>query len=189
MEISNLAQGLRSADPRERVRTLRVLAMVEETRALKAVRWLYEHDPEDGVREVAGWAMRLLAEAHKRGHSTERAMEELYDSKLSADLKVRILASYHEEPVARRGKAARPMALEAAYRQRLETALDEDADVGSRREKRQPPALVAGNGGSAEKPVVAASSSVEDGTPELDDFSDLLEAGLTHLNVDGDDDE
>ncbi|HVO43759.1 MAG TPA: HEAT repeat domain-containing protein [Aggregatilineales bacterium] len=65
MELKDLLEQLRDPDPWARVEALRILAMVEETRALKAIEWVFTNDPEVGVRKVAQWAGRILWTAAK----------------------------------------------------------------------------------------------------------------------------
>ena len=45
MELKDLVGRLRDPDPWVRVESLRILAMVEETRALPHVEWIYKNDP------------------------------------------------------------------------------------------------------------------------------------------------
>lgn len=60
MEFDELLARLHDPDQWVRVEALRILAMVEETRALKEIEVVYRHDPEPGVRQVAQWAGRIL---------------------------------------------------------------------------------------------------------------------------------
>jgi hypothetical protein len=120
MDINSLAQRLRDADPRVRVEVLRILAMVEETRALPAIRWIFQHDPEPGVREVANWAGHLLWEAHQRGHSTQRALEEIFDRPLSPEREKRFLASMDFGAPVTRHLATYRYATEQAFERQLD---------------------------------------------------------------------
>ena len=60
MLLEELQQRLRDPDQWVRVEALRILAMVEETRALSDIEWVYKNDPEPGVRQVAQWAGRII---------------------------------------------------------------------------------------------------------------------------------
>jgi hypothetical protein len=65
MLYDDLIRRLRDPDQWVRVETLRILAMVEETRALREIEWVYKNDPEMGVRQVAQWAGRSIMAAAK----------------------------------------------------------------------------------------------------------------------------
>lgn len=72
MELKDLQARLHDPDQWVRVETLRILAMVEETRALREIEWVFKNDPEPGVRQVAQWAGRIVYAAQKQ---TKRATE------------------------------------------------------------------------------------------------------------------
>lgn len=123
MDIDHLAERLRDPDPRVRVETLRILAMVEETRALEAIRWIFQNDPEPGVREVADWAGRLVWAAEQRGHSTQRALEEMFARPLSAERQELFLASQAQYNLRdTRNREALRYASEQTYRRQLDDA-------------------------------------------------------------------
>ncbi len=169
VEIQALPQRLRDSDPRVRVETLRILAMVEETDALRAVEWIGARDPEPGVREVAQWAAAILRAAHERGHSTREAVKALYERREAEDRQEAFLAEL-ELNLADVGKnTARHYAMEQAYRRQMDELLRRPRTEPD--ESEQTPALPAPGG------VVSLSV---DGPA---DFSDLLDAGLTNLNV------
>jgi hypothetical protein len=65
MDMKTLQARLRDPDQWVRVEALRILAMVEETRALRDIEWVFKNDPEPGVRQIAQWAGRLVYAAHK----------------------------------------------------------------------------------------------------------------------------
>lgn len=65
MLYDDLIQRLRDPDQWVRVEALRILAMVEEARALREIEWVYKNDPEMGVRQVAQWAGRSIMAAAK----------------------------------------------------------------------------------------------------------------------------
>lgn len=142
MVIQELAQRLRDPDPRVRVETLRILAMVEETRALGAVRWVYLYDPEPGVRDVANWAGDLLWQAHQRGHSTERALEAMFTRPMSPETQARFLESFEFDRTVDGSLKARRFAAEQLFRRRLDEALrGPDAGDDVRTDGDSPPAL------------------------------------------------
>jgi len=124
MELEQLTDRLRNPDPRIRVETLRILAMVEETRALDAIRWVYLHDPEAGVREVAGWAGKLIWEAHKRGHSTEQAMYHLFDPTISRQNREEFIASQVQSDLTSlKHRDVQRFAAEQKFRRKLDEIL------------------------------------------------------------------
>jgi len=128
MDIDSLAERLRDPDPRVRVETLRILAMVEETQALEAIRWLYRNDPEPGVRDVAGWAGRLIWQAQRRGHSTQQAVEALFVRALSPDSQERFLASLEQFDLRyARHRDTQTYAIDQTYRRQLNEALHDQA--------------------------------------------------------------
>lgn len=162
MDVYSLAERLRDADPRIRVAALRILAMVEETRALAAIQWIYQNDPEPGVRAVAQWAGNLIWQAQQRGHSTQRAIEEIFTHTLSPEHEARFLNALQFDPNQVRSFAGRRFAYEQEYQRRIEEVFQEEALPASTEET--PPAL----------PPPAATQ------PDLDP-DDLLDAGLTDL--------
>lgn len=64
--LEELLERLKHSDQWVRVETLRILAMVEEVRALPAIAQVYQTDPEPGVRQVAGWAGQIIYAAKRR---------------------------------------------------------------------------------------------------------------------------
>jgi len=168
MTLHWLADWLRGADPRARVDALRVLAMVEETRALDAVTWIATHDPEPGVRSVAEWAAAILRDAQVRGHSTAKALEALYHPKPAPDREAHFLLGLEAVPGRSR---AQQIAIEHIYERHLEEAL-------STRQADAAPA----------QPVPTSTPHALPRVESLDDFAALLEAGLVHLRVEQSDD-
>lgn len=158
MDIHNLAEQLRDPDPRIRVETLRILAMLEETRALPAVRWIYKYDPEAGVRDVANWTGQLLWAAHKRGHSTLHAVEEMYNQPMSPEHQARFLEALEFDGVPTRNLKIQKYAAEQAFQRQLTEALQEN-----RQENEPAPAL-----------------PEPDSANQTDESDDLLDAGLTN---------
>lgn len=168
MDIDGLPLRLRDPDPRVRVETLRILAMVEETRALDAVRWIYKHDPEAGVREVADWAGRLIWTAHQRGYTTERALEELFARPAAAEHQERFLASLSWYDLRQaRHRNSQTYASELTFQRQLEEALrgeDESTAPGDVPRLLPPRKL----------PEISPALD----TPDMAD-DDLLDAGLS----------
>jgi hypothetical protein len=66
VNLDELRQRLHDPDQWVRVEALRILAMVEETRALRDIEWVFKNDPEPGVRQVAQWAGRIVYAAFKQ---------------------------------------------------------------------------------------------------------------------------
>lgn len=75
MDFDELTGRLHDDNPRVRVETLRVLAMLEETRALESILVTYKNDPDERVRHVAKWAGNIIWQARERGHDTRAAIE------------------------------------------------------------------------------------------------------------------
>jgi hypothetical protein len=124
MDIESLPLWLRDPDPRVRVEALRILAMVEETRALEAIRWIFTNDPEPGVREVANWAGRLVWVAHQRGYSTQRAMEEMFARPFTTEHQERFLASLSRYDLREvRHRQTQTYASEQTFRRQLDELL------------------------------------------------------------------
>lgn len=80
MDVQHLINQLHHAHPHKRIEALRVLAMVEETRALNAIGVTVKDDPDEQVRQVAQWAGKLILQAQQRGHSTEKAIQSHFGS-------------------------------------------------------------------------------------------------------------
>jgi hypothetical protein len=76
MIFEKLLDQLHDEQPKARVMALRVLAMVEETRALNAIALIYSNDPDPRVQSVAKWAGGAIHHAQQCGHSTEVALQE-----------------------------------------------------------------------------------------------------------------
>jgi hypothetical protein len=78
MVVERLVSGLKHASPLARVETLRVLAMLEETQALPALRAMLTTETDPDVRTVLKWAGMVLWEAKQRGYSTRAAIREFF---------------------------------------------------------------------------------------------------------------
>lgn len=63
--LDELLERLKHPDQWVRVEALRILAMVEEVRALPAIAEVYRTDPEAGVRQVAHWAGQIIHAAKR----------------------------------------------------------------------------------------------------------------------------
>ena len=85
MQPADLIARLQHPDAAIRLDMLRIVAMLEETEALEAVAQIYRHDPHPDVRQVAGWAGKILYQARQRGHSTAQAIAALNAAGPSAD--------------------------------------------------------------------------------------------------------
>lgn len=85
MDLQFLLFGLKAADASTRIETLQIIAMIEETEAIEAMAYVFNHDPDPRVRKAAQWAGRLVWQAQQRGHSTRQAMHNLYQRSVSAD--------------------------------------------------------------------------------------------------------
>ena len=85
MQPADLIARLQHPDAAIRLDTLRIVAMIEETEALEAVAQVYRNDPLPDVRQVAGWAGKILYQARQRGHSTAQAIAALNAVQPSAD--------------------------------------------------------------------------------------------------------
>jgi hypothetical protein len=167
MDIYSLAQRLRDPDPRVRVETLRILAMVEETQALAAIWWIYKNDPVQGVREVARWAGSLIWQAQQRGHSTQRAVEEMFNRSFAPERQAEFLERQAFNMPETRHRTIRRFAVEHEYQRRLDKALRVENDQPE--EEDVLPAL---------SPPVPPQQAAE--PPEEDDWDSLLDAGLTN---------
>jgi hypothetical protein len=174
MDIFDLAQRLRDPDPRVRVETLRILAMVEETKALSAVRWIYQNDPEPGVREVANWAGNMIWQADQRGHTTERALEQVFQPTLSPERQAMFLSAQETDASRVASPKARKYAVEQAYRRRLAEVLRNEEDL-------QEDLAALPEGIPALPALVRPTVETEPLTEAPDNIDDLLDAGLTDL--------
>ncbi len=78
MVVERLISGLKHTSPHIRVETLRVLAMLEETQALPALRAMLTTETDPDVRAVLKWAGMVLWEAEQRGYSTRAAIRAFF---------------------------------------------------------------------------------------------------------------
>ncbi|GEM_PF-2442360 len=166
MDLAQLAAQLRDSDPRRRVEALRILAMVEETRALEVVRWIYQNDPEPGVRDVAYWAGGLLWQAQQRGHSTERALDELFGRKQSSERQEQFIDNLSFSLPQTKNARVRRFAADMEYWERLNDALQ-----GKPESEDEPPPMLPAQ-------LIPPSVSPPAASPTDDD---LLDAGLSEL--------
>lgn len=184
MDIDTLAEQLRDPDPHVRVATLRILAMVEETRALEAIRWIYRHDPEPGVREVADWAGRLIWAAEKRGHSTQRAVEALFDRPLAPTHQELFLASMGRFDLRQaKTRETQQYAQEQLFQRRLIDALHGESVTETLEADAAPlplPPPVTPPSGTGWRTDAAHGLSDLDRLAAMDDDA-LLDVGLTEL--------
>ena len=91
MDFHDLKNRLHDSDPRVRVETLRVLAMLEETRALENIVMVYKNDPDERVRHVAKWAGNIIWQAKERGHTTEAAIQAHFKRPVRPDLEQMVI--------------------------------------------------------------------------------------------------
>ncbi len=70
MILENLLANLNNPQPQVRLEVARVLGMVDETRALKAVGQRYKVEADPAVREALAWAGQRLYGARQAGYST-----------------------------------------------------------------------------------------------------------------------
>ena len=72
--LETLLGGLSHAQPAVRLDVARVLGMLDETRALDALRQRYHVEPDPAVRAVIVWAGKRLHEAQQAGYDTLNAL-------------------------------------------------------------------------------------------------------------------
>lgn len=77
MDLKVLQARLRDPDQWVRVEALRILAMVDEVRALRDIEWVFKNDPEPGVRQVAQWAGQIVYAAYKQQQQQRAAGAEV----------------------------------------------------------------------------------------------------------------
>ena len=70
MKFEVLLGGLNNPQPAVRLDVVRVLGMLDETRALEAVRQRYQAESDEAVRSTIAWAGKRLYEAQQAGYST-----------------------------------------------------------------------------------------------------------------------
>ena len=90
MRLEVLLSGLENPQPAVRLDVVRVLGMLDETRALDALRQRYALEPEPAVKQAIAWAGKRLYQAEQAGYATvdevcrhfgvNRELEELSDA-------------------------------------------------------------------------------------------------------------
>ncbi|MBN1562272.1 MAG: HEAT repeat domain-containing protein [Anaerolineae bacterium] len=70
MKLSVLLGGLHNPNPATRLDVVRVLGMLDETRALEPLRECYPNETDDSVRQAIAWAGKRLFQAYQAGYST-----------------------------------------------------------------------------------------------------------------------
>jgi hypothetical protein len=70
MKLSVLLGGLHNPNPATRLDVVRVLGMLDETRALDPLRERYHQETDEGVREAITWAGKRLFQARQAEYST-----------------------------------------------------------------------------------------------------------------------
>ncbi len=78
MKLEMLLNGLENPHPAVRLDVVRVLGMLDETRALKRLRELYPKETDPSVRQAMAWAGTRLYEAEKAGYATLDALFEYF---------------------------------------------------------------------------------------------------------------
>ncbi len=90
MRLEVLLSGLENPQPAVRLDVVRVLGMLDETRALSALRERYTQEPDPTVKQGIAWAGKRLYQAEQAGYSTvdevcrhfgvDRELEEMSDA-------------------------------------------------------------------------------------------------------------
>jgi hypothetical protein len=70
MKLSVLLGGLHNPNPAVRLDVVRVLGMLDETRALEPLRERYHQETDESVQQAITWAGKRLFQAHQAGYST-----------------------------------------------------------------------------------------------------------------------
>lgn len=70
MKLSVLLGGLNNPNPAVRLDVVRVLGMLDETRALEPLRERYHTETDEEVRQAITWAGKRLFQAHQANYST-----------------------------------------------------------------------------------------------------------------------
>jgi hypothetical protein len=70
MRLEVLLGGLEHPEPGTRLQVVRVLGMLDETRALPALRARYAQEPDATVQQAIAWAGQRVFEAEQAGYST-----------------------------------------------------------------------------------------------------------------------
>lgn len=78
MNIDNLIANLKNPQPATRLDVIRVLGMVEETRALDALRHRLGEETLPEIKETILWAGRRINAAAQQGHSTQGAIFQFF---------------------------------------------------------------------------------------------------------------
>jgi len=157
MKLHELIAGLDHPEPVVRRDVARVLGMVEETRALDALRQRYPTETDPDVQAALAWAGKRLFAAQQAGHTTVDAICQYFgiDREISRS----------------------PDAAEAEMLDRMQSALDDDLrDMRNRAGLRRAGlAVAAGLGaGLVAGPLVGMSAAASSLTPS----SDAASSGL-----------
>jgi hypothetical protein len=130
MKFEVLLAGLDNPQPAVRVDVVRVLGMLDEVRALEALRQRYQVETDEAVRSTIAWAGKRLYEAQQAGYST---LNEVFRH-FGVDREIENMPDPHE----------------AEMMKKLEDSLDRDLrDMRDRASKRRMgTAIAAGFGGA-----------------------------------------
>lgn len=71
MKLDILLSGLKNPQPAVRLDVVRVLGMVDEVRALDALREQFKTEPDSVVRSAIAWAGKRLYQAQQAGYTTQ----------------------------------------------------------------------------------------------------------------------
>jgi hypothetical protein len=107
MKFDVLLAGLDNPQPAVRLDVVRVLGMVDEVRALDALRARYAQETDPSVREAIGWAGKRLYQAQQAGYSTiaeifrhfgvDREIESLPTDETEAELLRRMQSGFDRD--------------------------------------------------------------------------------------------
>ncbi|HLA44583.1 MAG TPA: HEAT repeat domain-containing protein [Aggregatilineales bacterium] len=167
MNLHELTNLLHHPDSQQRIAALRVLAMLEETRALNAIAWVFKKDSDPQVREVAKWAGSMIWIAQEHGHSTEAAIEQFFKMGRMDDIENLMMRKIMNDVEVAKDDTETRNALELS-RARWESMKD-DPLAGRRND-------VASANKSGTQIMTNLSSQLSD------DDLDLLDAGLTGIS-------
>lgn len=114
MKLETLIASLDQPDPKLRLDVVRVLGMLDEVRALDALRARYQAEPDAAVREAIAWAGKRLYQAQQAGYSTENEIFEYFGvnreidnatDDTEAEMLRRLEDSFHADMLRMQGEA------------------------------------------------------------------------------------
>lgn len=167
MTFEALLDQLKHPNPAQRLQALRILAMVEETRAVNTMLEIYKTDADPQVREVAKWAGSLVWKAAQNGYDSEAAIRAFFEGGRK---------NYAQEALLDR------LSLEASPKDKqhheevMSRMVRDHSEALSGRYNTTAPAVVP----AFTKMDAQAFMEPSNAAPSQDDL-DLLDAGLRHL--------